>query len=790
MTDYQDFFEDNANTESNVSLKESIEKYTIHYRWFILSILVFLVFGFFYIRYTEPQFDTTTTILLKKDKGGVLSDLTLMPDMAFGSNNSFIDDEIQIIQSIPVVSSVVNELKLNVKYYNRTEIAKRFVEVYKEKPFELIIESIDSTSAENLTFFIEIQNGSNFMLIEESGKETNLKFGQNFTVENKKMMVIPNLKVLPKYKNGYFKMEIEDFDETVDELRTDLTVEPVSKTASSILIKLKSNLPEKSEDLLNNIVLHYINDAINDKNKIALKTAEFINNRIIVLNEDLTKLEKNVEVFKTENKLTDISSEAKQYILGQSEIEKKINETEIQLSLVKYMRDYLDNNPNELIPSNIGLQEPNIVLNIEKYNQLFSLRRNYLKVSTESNPEVVTLANTLEDIRGIIVEGLKNQKSSLTITLNNFKKQDNIVNSKIGNIPRQEREYRDIFRQQQTKEALFLFLLQKREEATISAVSALPSAKVINHAYTAKKPVSPIKPLVLLICIIIGFFIPFIVIYIKNALDTKIKDSKQLERLINIPILGNIARGENSERKILSKNDRSTVGESFRLLVANLEFLLNDNKECKSILVTSTISGEGKSFVSSNLAANLAFTGHKVVLIGLDLRVPKLDEYFKITSKYGVTHFIKNNDLAVDDLFNRIEGVGHLDVINSGLILPNFIDIIKNNRLNELISELKQRYDYVIIDSAPVGLVSDTLLLNTIADLCLYVVRANYLDKRLLEVPEKLKKDKRFKDMILLLNDVDMNNFKYGYGNAYNYVEDHNDKSTGLSKLIKRFKKE
>ncbi|MDR6967869.1 capsular exopolysaccharide synthesis family protein [Flavobacterium arsenatis] len=789
MTDYQDFFEDNTKTESNVSLKESIEKYTIHYKWFILSILLFLIFGFFYIRYTEPQFDTTTTILLKKDKGGVLSDLTLMPDMGFGSNNSFIDDEIQIIKSIPVVSSVVNELKLNVKYYNRTEITKRFVEVYKQKPFELMIKSNDSMSIENLIFYIEIQDQNNFVLIDESGKESNLKFGQSFNLDNHKMVLIPNLLMLSKYKSSYFKMEIKDFDEVVDVLRNDLIVEPISKTANSILIKLKSNLPEKSEDVLNKIVLHYINDAINDKNRIALKTAEFINNRIVVLNEDLTKLEKNVEEFKTENKLTDISSEAKQYILGQSEIEKKINETQIQLSLVKYMRDYLDNNPDELIPSNIGLQEPNIVLNIEKHNQLFSLKRNYLKVSTEFNPEVITLTNTLEDIRGVIVEGLKNQKSSLTITLNNFKKQDNIVNSKIGNIPRQEREYRDIFRQQQTKEALFLFLLQKREEATISAVSALPSAKVINHAYTAKKAVSPVKPMILLICIVIGFIIPFLFIYIKNVLDTKIKDSKQLEKLINIPILGNIARGENSERIILKKNDRTTVGESFRLLVANLEFLLNDTKKCKSILITSTISGEGKSFVSSNLAANLAFSGHKVVLIGLDLRVPKLDEYFKITSKFGVTHYIKDDQLVLDDIINKIDGIEHLDVINSGLILPNFIDIIKNNRLNDLITQLKEKYDYVIIDSAPVGLVSDTLLLNTVADLCLYVVRADYLDKRLLEVAEKLKKDKRFKDIILLLNDVDMNNFKYGYGNAYNYVDDQDKTASRFSKMLKNIKK-
>lgn len=788
MTDYQDFFEDNESREGNVSLKEAIEKYLVHYRWFILSLIVCMVFGSLYIRYTEPQYDATTMILLKKDKGGVLSDLTLMPDMGFGSNNSFIDDEVQIIKSIPVVSSVVNELKLHIQYFKRTEITKRLVEVYKERPFELIIKEADSTIAENLNFFIEIENENSFILIDEAGNENSLKYGEEFSIDKNKFVIMPNFSALRKYEKSYFKMVINNFDEVVDELRNDLVVEPVSKTANSILIKLKSNLPEKSKDILNSVVLHYINDAINDKNKIALKTAEFIDSRISYLDEDLTKLEKNVEVFKRENKLTDISSEARQFIEGQSEIEKKINETEIQLSLVKYMRDYLNQNVNELIPSNIGLQEPNIVLNIEKYNQLLSLKRHYLKASTDLNPEVITLTSNLSDIRGNIIEGLKNQNSSLTIALRNFNKQNNIVNSKISNIPRQEREYRDIFRQQQTKEALFLFLLQKREEATISAVSALPSAKVINHANSSKKPVSPIKPLVLLVSIMTGFLIPFVIIYIKNILDTKIKDSKQLEKLINIPILGNIARGENSERVILSKNDRSTLGESFRLLVANLEFLLNDAKECKSVLVTSTISGEGKSFISSNLAANLAFSGHKVVLIGLDLRVPKLDEYFKITSKYGVTHFIKNNDLVVDDLINKIDKVPNLDVINSGLILPNFIDIIKNNRLNELIAQLKERYDYVIIDSAPVGLVSDTLLLNSIADLCLYVVRADYLDKRLLEVPEKLKKDKRFKDMILLLNDVDMNNFKYGYGNAYNYVGNQNSKSNVLSKLLDKIK--
>lgn len=789
MTDYHDFFEDNDSKQNNVNLKENIEKYLIHYKWFLFSIAIFLVIGFLYVRYKNPQYQATTTILLKKDKGGVMSDFSLMQDLGFGSSNSFIDDEIQIIKSIPIISSVVRDLQLNVQYYKRTEITKRLVEVYNNKPFGVLVKKIDSTNTNPINFSIEIIDNKEFIYVDSSANEKRMQYGQNIIIGNNIFTILPDLNNLKNYPQAYFEIVINPFDEVVESYRSNLIVEPISKTSNSILISLKSNLLEKSKDVLNNVVTRYISDAINDKNKIAKATAEFIDNRINFLDKDLNKLEKSVEVFKRENKLTDITSEAKQFILGQSEIEKKINETSLQLSLVKYMSEYLNDNKEELIPSNIGLQEPNIVLNIDKYNQFLLRKKNLLKTSTESNPNVMTLNYNLNEIRNIIEEGLKNQKSSLLITLRNFSEQDQLVNSKISNIPRQEREYRDIFRQQQTKEALFLFLLQKREEATISAVSALPSAKVINHAYGGKKPVSPIKSLILLICIVAGFIIPFLIIYIKNALDTKIKDSKQLERLINIPILGNIARGENNERKIFSKNDRSTVGESFRLLVANLEFMLNDNKTCKSILVTSTISGEGKSFVSSNLAANLAFSGHKVVLIGLDLRVPKLDEYFNITSKYGVTHYIKNNDLVVDDLLNKIEGIDDLQVINSGLILPNFIDIIKNNRLQELINELQERYDYVVIDSAPIGLVSDTLLLNNIADLCLYVVRADYLDKRLLEVPEKLKKDNRFKDMILLLNDVDMNNFKYGYGNAYNYVDDQNDKTTNISKLIKKLRK-
>lgn len=797
MSDYKDLFIDNDqhhNNNDNIDFKENLEKYLAHYKWFLLSIFLCLILGIVFIKYAKPVYQSTATILLKKDKsGGPLNEISMLQDLGVGAGNNFVEDEIQIIKSIPIISNVVGKLNLNIKCYKKTSITHKVIEVYsKSLPFYIVHKKLDSSRVINSEIKIKFTDKNQFTVSSDSVSNQKYRLGQTIKIGADELIFVPKAdynKLVTKdvVEAMEYNIMVIPFDIAVDNYRNDIQVNQISKTSNAVELSLKSEIQAQGRDILNVLVQEYIANGIVDKNQVALKTAEFINKRIVVLDDELNVLEKNVENFKKQNNLTDIVSEAKLFVEGHAEIETKIQNNNIQLGLIKYMQDYLSKTKEDLIPTNIGLSDLTLAKNIEMYNELLLKKRMFAKSVTAQNPEWINLANSVVSLRKNIIDALENQRKSFEITSSNLQSQNTKINSKISDIPVQERKFREIYRPQQTKEALFLFLLQKREEATITSVSTLPSAKIINKANGLFEPIFPKKSLILGVFLFIGILIPFLIIFIGQLLDTKIHNIGQLEKLTSVPIIGNVAKGTNKTRSIVEKNDRTNVGESLRHLIANLNFVTNNAKN-STILVTSTMSGEGKSFVAANLATYLAHSGYKVVLLGLDLRAPKLYEYFNIDKAKGITHFITDKNLTVKDIINPIREVPNLDLIDSGFIIPNFNEIIQTTRLTDLVEELKKTYDYVIFDTAPVGLVSDTLHLNNLADLCLFVVRANYLDKRMLFVVEKIKTDKRFKKINLILNDVDFTSNKYGYGYGYGYGLEENDTSW-FSKIFKIFKR-
>ena len=402
-------------------------------------------------------------------------------------------------------------------------------------------------------------------------------------------------------------------------------------------------------------------------------------------------------------------------------------------------------------------------------------RNRILQSSSETNPVIVNLNKQINNLRGSITQSLINLTSSLTISLNQAQKQETRLASKLSEVPRQEREFRNIERQQQIIEALYLYLLQKREENAITLAVTVSNAKIIDKAYGSDTPIAPKRKIIYLAALLLAGVVPFSVLYILFLIDNKVHSLKDVENVVKAPMLGDIPQVKKDSNILVSEQDGSVVSESFRLLRTNINFMLANAKEgCKTIFVTSTVSGEGKTFVSINMASVLALTDKKVLLIGADIRKPRLFDYLALSKDKGLTHLLMDKNLPIAEVIERVKGT-NFDILHAGVVAPNPSELLMNGRFEKIIEELKKEYDYIIIDTAPIQAVTDTLLLsnNNLADLYIYVIRANYLDKRLLQIAKRMYDEKRLPNMAILVNASDYEKRNYGVGYGYNYGYDY-----------------
>ncbi len=528
-----------------------------------------------------------------------------------------------------------------------------------------------------------------------------------------------------------------------------------------------------------------------DKNEIAKKTSQFIDSRIEIITKELDSVESNKEVFKSSNRLTDIQAEAQIILENASEYNQKQMDVGTQLELSETMIDYMENSSKQdLLPSNIGIQSQEVAASVSNYNQLVLYRNKLLLNSTSKNPVVENVNSQLDQMRSNILSSLKNSSNSLKIAMNDINNQESILNSKISQVPAKEKIYRGIERQQTIKEQLYLFLLQQREEASITLAATSPKAKIVDSAYSSKMPVSPQTSLVYLGALLAGLLVPFMGIYGVNLLNTKVASRRDVERhLPTTPIVGEIPKIKRGESELIQHNDRSIMAEAYRILRTNLQYLfiskLEESNAGKTLIVTSTIKGEGKTFVAFNLALTLALTGKKVVLVGADIRNPQLQRYLPdhLKNKKGLTEYIVYEDIQVEDVIAQSEYNSNLSIVLSGAIPPNPAELLMQKRATTFIDELKKQFDFIIMDTAPSMLVTDTILINKLADITLYVVRAGYTDKRLLDFPQDAIDDGRLSNVAMVLNNVTMNNF--GYGNKYGYAYAREEQSF-LKRLFNR----
>lgn len=781
-----------TNSNSNeFNLGELVSSYLVYWKWIVLSVLLFLAGAYFYLRYTTPQYGLATTILIKDDKkGGFSNEMTAFSDLNLISGvKSSVDNEIVILKSKSLSENVVKQLGFNVSYFIEGRVVT--AEAYKTSPIE--IEFMDTTSINNINttlVVIPVDNTSFVLTDKEGGKSVKHNFGSTIKNSIGNFKIISSEKDLSRYFDKNIIVSIQPVKSVAGSYLGGLTIEPIKGT-SALRLSTINSVPEKGIDFLNTLVVEYNNDAISDNNLMAKNTSDFIEGRLKIVTDELDGVEKDAEKYKKSNKLTDITSEAGLFLGNSSNYENNLVKTESELKVVNSMIDLVNKSNNEdLIPTNVIPTSTESTL-ISEYNQLVLKRNRLLQNSaTLENPSVIKLANQIEGLRGSIQESLGNLKTSIGIQKRQLENQERTINSKIGQIPTQEREFRIIDRQQKIKETLYLYLLQKREETAISLAITAPKAKVIDAAYSYGN-VSPVRKNIFLGAFALGLLLPLGLIYIKNLLDNTVHTRQDVEKKLPISFIGDIPQSDDEEL-IIKPNSRTAISESFRIALSNLDFLLVDSKPelGKTIFVTSTIPKEGKTFVSVNVACTLANYGKKVLLLGMDLRHPKIEQYINGLPSKGLSNFLANDKVTLEDVIFHNNEIENLSILHSGVIPPNPAELLNTEKVQQLFQLLRTQYDYIVVDTAPVGLVTDTMLISKFADVFVYVIRANHLKKNALAIPRDLHLNKKLPNMTVLLNGTNINKnsggYGYGYGYGYGAYVDSQEKKSWVKKWFSK----
>lgn len=773
-----------------MDLNQLLRNYTRRWSWFLGALVTFLLFAYLIVRYSVPEYLIESKIMLLENGGSspelsLFQDLEVFPGSSFSGN--IVEDEIQVIKSRSNVMEVVNNLNLNIRYDLVGNILNS--EIYKNHPFKLnFIQSDSIINSSNLNLFIHLKDTTSYMMsFEEDGLKEKYLFGQKAKTPIGDLILTPNNIILKGYVGRDIKVGVRPVADVAENYLQRINIYSIEKGSNVISLSLKDNIREKAMDFIDMLVDVYNDNAIEDKKMIADKTTDFINNRIVDISSNLSSVDQSAEEFKSSRGLTNIASESDVNLNISAATNQELQNTSTQLDIATSMLDYVEGQDGyEVLPSNVGLNDGTIATTTAKYNELVLERRRLLKSSNLNNPIIVNLDQQLDGLRNSLKSSLNSTANNLTLQVNNLSQQRNRINSRIYAAPSNERELRDITRKQQTTESLYLYLLQKREESQIAFASASPKSKIIDRAYEPlNKPVSPDKIKIYLSAIFIGLLIPFLFIYGKELLDNKVHNKSDLENFVGTtPIIAEIPKILKKERKIVKKDDRSVLAESLRILRTNLNYIQKSQKSKPDnlIFITSSVPGEGKTFISSNLAKIYADTGKKVLLVGADIRNPKLYDFFssdenvevgknvqpRRSTKAGLTEFLVNSDLKVQDITVPAHiNENEIDLIFSGKIPPNPTELLMNPRMGELFEKVSKMYDYVIVDTAPLMVVTDTLLISEYASQILYVVKAGATELKVIDFPLKLKEEGKLKGLSFVVNNVKQS--ELGYGGKYGY---------------------
>ena len=773
--------------DEKIDIQGLLFKYIIHWPWFVATVVICLIGAWIYLRMATPVYNISATVLIKDDKkGGNTGNMVGLEELGLGGligSSQNIDNEIEVLRSKTLVKEVVNQLSLYISYTDEDEFPSK--NMYKASPVHV---SLTPQEAERLTdpMVVEISlhsGGSLDVVVTVGDKEYQKSFEKLpavFPMDEGTLAFFqsPDSLILKKdTAENSLSQTVRHITATINSPMKvarwyceSLAIEPTSKTTSVAVISLKNSSLQRGQDFINQLLEMYNRNTNNDKNEIAQKTAEFIDERINIISKELGSTEANLENFKRNAGITDLSSEAQIALTGNAEYEKKRVENRTQISLIEDLRKYIRGNEYEVLPSNVGLQDAALVATIERYNEMLIERKRLLRTSTENNPAIVNLDTSIRAMKSNVQATLDGTLQGMLITRADLDREASRFSRRISDAPGQERQFVSIARQQEIKAGLYLMLLQKREENAIALAATANNAKIIDEAIADDVPVSPRRKLIYLIALVLGVGIPVGIIYLIGLTKFKIEGRGDVEKLTTVPIIGDIPLTDEKNEKdgsiAVFENQNNLMSETFRNIRTNLQFMLQNDK--KVILVTSTVSGEGKSFISANLAISLSLLGKKVVIVGLDIRKPGLNKVFHLpTKEKGITLYLANPETDLMSLVQPSDINQNLYILPGGTVPPNPTELLARDGLDKAIEILKKNFDYVILDTAPVGMVTDTLLIGRVADLSVYVCRADYTHKVEYTLINELAEENKLPNLCTVINGVDLKRRKYGYYYGY-----------------------
>ncbi|GHU62030.1 tyrosine protein kinase [Bacteroidia bacterium] len=754
----QNNFQTENIVEDEMPLAEIFVHYLRYWKFFILSIVVCLGLGYAYLLYTTQVYKVVSKIEISDEKKGksALDMTAAFSDLGLFTPKNNLDNEIEVINSQTLMKSVVDSLRIGVSYFVQGRIKN--TEIYKHTPVYVTISNVEKTGSftidrVNENALLIHSDKEEFDRVVEIDTEVNSPWGllvlsQNpfGTVDYPIEVVVGDPKILPE-----------------------VTISPVNKLSSVVEISIMTSCPEKGQDIINTLVGLYNRNAINEKNYVANNTIEFIDERLLNIGQDLKEAEEEVEGYRQKKGITDLEAQGKILLASTNEYEKKITEAEIQLNILRSVKSFLwaPGNKGNIAPSNVGLTDQTILSLIHTYNTEVIEKNKATAGMKEGNPILVETENRIASIRENLLKGIDISETSLMSTISELKKQEAMFMGKTRGLSTQEKESRELYRTQNIKESLLTYLLQKREETGLSLVLATPNAKVIDMANYSSIPVKPKKAIILLAALILALIIPICVIYVKDLFDNKIHSKEDIVKILNAPYLGEIPLVK-VEQPFPVLKVRSFIAEKFRTVASNLEFMIG-NEKSKVITVTSYTSGEGKSFFSLNLAMSLATIGKKTILIDLDIRKSVLSKNIDPKVSKGSAVFLSDAKINIDEVIDK-SGTYHknLDIIPVKIFPPNPSELLASDRLDLLFRSVKDDYEYIIVDTAPVGLVADAFSVNQYSSATIFLTKEDYTYKQILQEIQELYRNNKLRKLGVVLNGATpVQKCGHGYGNYY-----------------------
>ncbi|MVM32537.1 polysaccharide biosynthesis tyrosine autokinase [Spirosoma sp. HMF4905] len=759
--------------EEPINLRLFFLKYLRYWNWLLVSVLLAVGIAYTYLRYATPIYQVSAVLLIKKqDKAPDADDLLKALESTGG--DKIVENEIELLKSRTLMQRVVNDLNLSVAYFKKGEI-RSYEELYGTSPIWVYTGAMTPLAYQE-PIIVRILSNQQYELQNEEGQpKGKFTFSQNVKNEYGNFRVFLNDSLYNK-KNNLIKVTFANPQSTADRYKEAINVELLNQKSTVLKLTLEDALPNKGKAILSKLLEAYTFSALTDKNREATNTLQFIDERLRLITGELGTVEKDVESYKSAQGITDLSAEGNLFLEAVKENDTKLNEVDIQLKILDGVDAYLKSSQSGFAPAMLSITDPVLTSLLMKLNELETQQEKYARTTQPDNPFLQTINAQVTNTKGAIQDNVTNQRNNLLVTRTGLEQTNKTFESSIRRIPRKEREFLTIKRQQGIKESLYILLLQKKEETAIAYASTVTDSQIVDEPYSSIQPVKPNSKIVYLAAFLIGLLFPMSVISLQSLLNDKVQSRKDIETETGLSIFGEIMmKPKDLKDNLLDMKGNSLLVEQFKILRANLQYAIKETELNKShvILLTSSISGEGKSFVSINLASSISFLNKKVIILELDLRKPKVASYLGIENpkEKGISNYLIGQS-NVSELIRQTALNSNLYVLPSGPLPPNPSELLSNGRMGALIEELRSQFDFIILDTPPVGLVADATLLGPYVDAAFYLIRHDYTPKANLQTLNKLHATAKFKSLNVIFNGIDYRNsqeYGYGYGYGYSY---------------------